>query len=214
MPLATCAPATCASFSGAVRLIPLPETCAPAPCANASGAETVIVAPPLPPAIEATTAVSGVGPLLSVIICPGLKPSALETGSTVAPTPLAADSVVAPDVPTVAITAVSTLAPASMVIVWPTAKSATLSTLRLVAPARDAAESVVAGCNRKSLQLLSVSAPSGKRPALRCGVLTAGVAAPPNPPRPLPGVGTRQPLSPAPDLPWYPSEAQGSTSPP
>src|SRR5262249_56592248 len=104
--------------------------------------------------------------------------------------------------PTGAMPGVSTVARGSTVIVGPAAKSATLATLMLVAPASEAAESVVAGCSRKSVQLLSVSAPSGKRPALRCGVLTAGAAGPPKPPRPGPGVGTRQPLSPAPQAAW------------
>ena len=82
-------------------------------------------------------------------------------------------TVVAPAVPTVAMTAVSRFAPVSIMIVWPAAKSATLATLILVAPAAEAAGSVVAACNRKSVQLLSVSGPSGKRPALRLVALPA-----------------------------------------
>ena len=86
-------------------------------------------------------------------------------------------------------------APASIVIVWPGAKSATLVTLMLVAPAVEAADRVVAGCTRKSVQLLSVSAPSGKRPTLR---LACAGAAPPRPPPcpPATGAGTRQPALP------------------
>src|ERR1039458_8423820 len=102
----------------------------------------------------------------------------------------------------VAMTAVWRFAPVSIIIVWPAAKSATLATLILVAPAAEAADRVVAGCNRKSVQLLSVSRPSGKRPALLSGALAAGAAGPPKPPRPEPGVGTRQPLSPDPDVAW------------
>ena len=101
-----------------------------------------------------------------VMVWPALKPIALATGITVAPAPVAAPTVVAPAVPTVAMTAVSRFAPVSIIIVWPAAKSATLATLILVAPAAEAADRVVAGCVRKSVQLLSVSRPSGKRPAL------------------------------------------------
>ena len=137
-----------------------------------------------------------------VMVWPAVKPAALATGITVAPTLVAAPTVVAPAVPTVAMTAVSRFAPVSIIIVWPAAKSATLATLMLVAPAAEAAGRVVAGCNRKSVQLLSVSAPSGKRPALRWGVLAAGAPGPPKPPRPAPGAGTRQPLSPAPEVAW------------
>ena len=94
------------------------------------------------------------------------KASALATGIAVAPAPVAALTVVAPAVPTVAMTAVSRFAPVSILIVWPAPKPATLATLMLVAPAAEAADRVVAACIRKSLQLLPVSAPSGKRPAL------------------------------------------------
>src|SRR5215813_7525505 len=129
--------------------MPEPETWAPVACAMVSGAATVILAPPLPPAVEATTAVSWFAPL-------------------------------------------------SMVMVWPAIKSATLATLMLVAPAAEAAGKLVAGCNRKSVQLLSVSTPSGKRPAL---LLIATAAAPGRPKPPAaPGVGTRQPLCPAPEI--------------
>src|SRR5450432_3119138 len=188
--------------------MPEPETCAPAACTDLSGAATVIVAPapgppprpPLPPpVVAATTAVSWFAPLSMAMVWPAAKPAPLATGITVAPTLVATPTVVAPAVPTVAMTAVWRFAPVSIIIVWPAAKSATLATLILVAPADEAAERVVAACNRKSLQLLSVSRPSGKRPALLSGVLAAG---PPKPPRPGPGVGTRQPLAPNPDAPW------------
>ena len=130
---------------------------------------------------EATTAVSWFAPLSMVMVWPALKPIALATGITVAPTSVAAPTVVAPAVPTVAMTAVSRFAPVSIMIVWPAAKSATLATLILVAPAAEAADRVVAGCIRKSVQLLSVSAPSGKRPALLL-VAPAAEAAGPKPP--------------------------------
>ncbi len=129
-----------------------------------------------PPVVAATTAVSRFAPLSMVMVWPALKPAALATGITVAPTSVAAPTVVAPAVPTVAMTAVSRFAPVSIIIVWPAAKSATLATLILVAPAAEAADRVVAGCNRKSVQLLSVSRPSGKRPALLLGVLAADAA--------------------------------------
>jgi hypothetical protein len=51
--------------------------------------------------------------------------------------------------------------------VRPALKLATLATLMLFAPGSEAAVIVVAGCTRKSSQLLSVSCPSGNRPALR-----------------------------------------------
>ena len=127
---------------------------------------TVIVAPPLPPVVETTTAVSRFAPLSIAMVWPALKPAAPATGITVAPTLVAAPTVVAPPVPTVAMTAVSRLAPVSIMIVCPAAKSVTPATLILLAPAADAADRMVAGCNRKSVQLLSVSRPSGKRPAL------------------------------------------------
>ena len=56
----------------------------------------------------------------------------------------------------------------------------------------DAAGIVVATCVRKSVQLLSASAPSGKRPALRLKPAPA--------PRPVLGTGARQPPWPAPDV--------------
>ena len=68
-----------------------------------------------------------------------------------------------------------------------------------------AAGSTVAPCAWKSLQLLSVSRPSGRRPAL---LLLVRVA--PRPPRP-PAAGTRQPVAPVPETPCQPSAAQGST---
>ena len=138
-----------------------------------SGAATVIVAlrqgrlpPRPPPVVETTTAVSRFAPLSMVMVWPALKPIALATGITVAPTSVAVPTVVAPAVPTVAMTAVSRFAPVSITIVWPATKSATLATLMLVAPAAEAADRVVAVCVRKSVQMLSVSAPSGKRPTL------------------------------------------------
>ena len=98
-------------------------------------------------------------------------------------------------------TAVSWFAPVSITIVWPAAKSATLATLILFAPAADGAARVVAVCNRKSLQLLSVSAPSGKRPALLIGRSSRAAAARRSHPRPpAPGAATRQPFAPAPDI--------------
>src|ERR1035437_8253059 len=191
--------------------MPEPETCAPAACADLSCPATVIVAPapgppprpPLPPpVVEATTAVSWFAALSMVMVWPAAKPAPLATGITVAPTLVAAPTVVAPAVPTVAMTAVSKLAPVSIIIVWPAPKSATLATLILFAPAAEAADRVLAGCNRKSVQLLSVSRPSGKRPALLWGGLAARAAGPPPQPPPQPGVGTRQPLSPAPEAAW------------
>ena len=98
-----------------------------------------MLAPPLPPAAEATTAVSSFAPLSIVMVWPALKPVALATGTTVAPTSVAPPAVVAPAVPTVAMTAVSRFAPVSIVIVWPAVKSATLATLMLVAPAAERA---------------------------------------------------------------------------
>src|SRR5690348_11712331 len=101
-----------------------------------------------------------------VMVWPKLKPVALATGITVAPTPVAVATVVAPAVPTVAMMAVSSFAPVSILIVWPAENSATLATLILVAPLAEGADKVVAGVVRKSVQLLSLSRPSGKRPAL------------------------------------------------
>ena len=68
-------------------------------------------------------------------------------------------------------------------------------------PAAESADSIVAVCSRKSLQLLSVSVPSGKRPVLVLGVLT-GAAPPrmPKLPRPALGAGAVQPLWPEPDI--------------
>src|SRR5271169_1669381 len=118
------------------------------------------------------------------MVWPAVKPAPLAIGMTVAPTSVAVPTVVAPAVPTVAMTADSRFAPVSIIIVWPAAKSATLATLILVAPAAEAADRVVAGCNRKSVQLLSVSRPSGKRPALLL-VAPAAEAAGPKPPAEL-----------------------------
>ena len=58
---------------------------------------------PSPPVAETTTAVSWFAPLSMVMVWPALKPIALATGITVAPTSVAAPAVVAPAVPTVAI---------------------------------------------------------------------------------------------------------------
>jgi len=64
----------------------------------------------------------------------------------------------------------------------------TLATLRLVAPASEGAARVVAAWVWKSVQLLSLSAPSGKRPALSL-IAPAVPAAGPKPPA-GPGAGT------------------------
>src|SRR5208283_3712004 len=122
-----------------------------------------------------------------------------------------ARTVVAPAVPTVAITAVSKSAPVSIMIVWPASKPATLATLMLVAPLPEGVDRMVAACNRKSLQLLSLSTPSGKRPALVL-VPPAAANSPKSPTEP--GTGTKQPLCPSPEAAWYPSAAHGSTSAP
>src|SRR4029079_3657287 len=68
--LATCAPAACARVSGRASVMPVPALDVPAACANVSGAVTAIVAPPLPPAVEATTAVSSFAPLSIVMRWP------------------------------------------------------------------------------------------------------------------------------------------------
>src|SRR5437763_15125120 len=149
-----------------------------------------------PPEIDAITAVSRLLSLPMVMVWPGLKPAALSTGMTVAPASAAVRTVVAPGVPTLAMTALSRLSPRSMLIVWPGPKPATLATLTLVCPGAKAIGMVVVACKRKSVQLLSVSAPSGKRPTLRSPAVKA--AAGPKP-RPAPGEGTRQPACPAPD---------------
>src|SRR5258708_38821070 len=109
-------------------------------------------------------------------------------------------SVVPPAVPAGGMTGVSRFAAESIISVGPTPKS-TLAALILSAPAAESAARVVAACNRKSRQLLSVSAPSGKRPAL---LLVAPVAGPPRPPGPLPALGdcTLQPPCPAPEAAW------------
>ena len=58
--VATDAPLACGFVKPVVRVMPLPEICAPEACACVSGAVTVIVAPapPRPPLVDATTAVS------------------------------------------------------------------------------------------------------------------------------------------------------------
>ena len=62
----------------------------------------------------------------------------------------------------------------------------------LVAPAAEGDDRVAAACVRKSVQLLSVSAPSGKRPALVL-MAPAAVLAGPNT-MAAPGAGAWQPL--------------------
>src|ERR1700759_5619958 len=114
--------------------------------------------------MDAMIAVSAFAPVSIVIVSPARKPIAEATGMMVAPAAVAAAAVVAPAVPTVAITAVSLAAPVSMVIVWPGLKPSKLLTLILVAPVAVATERVAAAWVEKSPQLLSVSAPSGKRP--------------------------------------------------
>src|SRR5579863_7402337 len=116
--------------------------------------------------MDAIAAVSAFAPVSIVMVSPGRKPIAAATGMTVAPAAVAAAAVVAPAVPTVAITAVSLAAPVSMVIVWPGLKPSTLSTFILVAAVAVATDRVAAAWVKKSPQLLAVSAPSGKRPAL------------------------------------------------
>ncbi len=176
----------------------MPETWAPAECARVSGAATVIVVPPNPLLTAATTAVSEFVPRSIVKVWPSRKPVALTTGITVAPASVAAPTLVAPAVPTVAMTAVSRFAPVSIMIFWPASKPATLVTLMLVAPASAAEDTVAAACVTKSVQLLSVSAPSGKRPAL---VLVAPAAAGPMLMAP-PGAGTWQPVCSEPEVVW------------
>lgn len=198
--LSICAPLACAWVNAALSVIPLPETCAPAACARARGPETVTVAPPLPKLTAATVAVSLFPPSSIVIDSPALKPIGLATGITVAPSAVAELTVVAPAVPTVEMTAGSALAPESTVIAWPAVKPATLATLMFVAPAAAPAGKVVAGCTMKSVQLLSVSAPSGKRPALLL-VADAAKAAGPKPPLAI-GEVTKQPSFPVPEVAW------------
>ena len=71
--LATWAPLACARVSAAVRVMPLPEICAPAACARVSGVATVILAPPLPPVTETTTAVSWFAPLSMLMVWSAAK---------------------------------------------------------------------------------------------------------------------------------------------
>ena len=115
---------------------------------------------------NATTAFSEFAPLSIVMVWPPLKPTALARGITFAPAAVAALTVVAPAVPTAAMSAVSRFAPVSIRIVSPGSNPSTLATLTLVAPDADEADSMVADAVMKSSQLLSVSRPSGKRPAL------------------------------------------------
>src|SRR6476659_213858 len=116
--------------------------------------------------MEAITAVSEFVPLSIVMVWTLLKPAALATGIADAPTAVAVPTIEPPAVPTVEMTPVSRFAPESILMLWPALKPATLETLILVAPAADAADNAVVGSVTKSVQLLSVSAPSGKRPAL------------------------------------------------
>src|SRR3954453_3630633 len=116
--------------------------------------------------LDKTTAVSEFTPSSIVIVWPLLKPVTLCAARTVAPVPVEARNVVAPAVPTVERIAVSAFAPESMRIVWPGRKPSVLATLMLVAPASEAADKEADACVEKSVQLLSVSAPSGTRPAL------------------------------------------------
>jgi len=160
----------------------------------------VTVAPPLLKLTEATVAVSVFPPSSIVIDSPALKPIGLPTGMTVAPSAVAALSVLAPAEPTVEMTADSTLAPESTVIVCPAVKPATLATLTFVAPAAAPAGKVVAGCTVKSAQLLSVSTPSWARPALLL-VADAAKAAGPKPPLAV-GEVTNQPSFPVPEVAW------------
>lgn len=144
--------------------MPLPEICAPVACARARGVTTVMAAPRA--LLEETTAVSEFAPSSIVIVWPFVKPVTLCAGRIVAPTAVEARNVVAPAVPTVERIADSAFAPESMRIVWPGRKPAVLATLMLVAPRSEGADKDAAACVRKSVQLLSVSAPSGNRPAL------------------------------------------------
>jgi hypothetical protein len=165
--------------------MPVPETCVPEGCGKVSGAATVMVAGPLL-GTETTTAVSEFAPVPMAMDSPGMKPIVVATGMTVAPAAVADSNVLAPAVPTVAMTADSKFVPVSTMIFWPGVSPSTLATLRLVAPIAEADARGAAAWIAKSAQLLSVSAPSGKRPALRPG----------------PGAGTRQPLCVGPEMAW------------
>src|SRR5882757_8784516 len=125
----------------------------------------MIVEPPRD-LIEETTAVSEFAPSSMEMVWPLLKPVTLAVGRTVAPTPVEALNVVAPAVPTVAMIAFSRFAPESIRIACPGRKPSILVTLMLVARAGEVADKVATACVRKSLQLLSLSAPSGNRPEL------------------------------------------------
>src|SRR5512146_160657 len=155
-------------------------------------------APPRAKRTDSTTAVSRSAPSSTVMVSPALKPIGLATGMTVTPDSVAALTVVAPAVPTEDMTALSPSGPVPIEIAWPATKSATLATLTLVAPAAEPIGNVVAGCTIKSVQLLSASAPSGKRPALLL-IAAAAKAAGPKPPLGE-GEGTKQPSSPVPDV--------------
>ena len=99
-----------------------------------------------------------------------------------------------------AITAVSRPAPLSILIVYPALKPITLATLILVVAMADGTDKVVAGDVRKSLQLLSVSWPSGKRPELVSEAPSAETTAPKTVPGP--GAVTKQPPAVAAEVAW------------
>ena len=108
---------------------------------------------------------------------PPWKGKASATFITVAPSLVPFWTMVAPAVPTAAMTRVSEEAPESIVILFPTLKPLTFATLMFIAPALAAAESGADVWVRKSVQLLSVSAPSGKRPELVFVAAAAAAAA-------------------------------------
>src|ERR1700682_1748190 len=116
--------------------------------------------------LEETTAVSEFAPSSIVIVWPLPKPVTLTAGRRVAPASVEVRTVVAPAVPTAAMTAVSVFAQESIWTVWPGRKPSVLATLMFVAPAADVADKDAAACVEKSVQLLSLSSPSGNRPAL------------------------------------------------
>ena len=167
--------------------MPVPETCAPAACAKVSGAATVIVAPPpgpppprpLPPAaaggddnrrllVRATVNRDGLAGAKACRAGDRDNGRAHVDGGAHRGGACRANRRDDGGLE---------FAPVSMLIVWPAAKSATLATLILVAPAAEAADRVVAACVRKSVQLLSASRPSGKRPTLLLGPPAAGAPA-------------------------------------
>ena len=139
-----------------------------------SGAVRVIESP-APPVVPgrrrtavtvATTTVSIVEPSPIVMVCPAVKPAALTTGRVVTPGLVAALIVVPPVVPMVAMVAVSLVVPVPIITFWPGLKPATLLIFTLLVSAHAGVTRVIAFCTIKSLQLLSLSFPSGKRPTL------------------------------------------------